>query len=282
MLDRNILQDCLLAIGAISHTEITEVISEIYYENLKDLPSDRIERAFKAIIIDGKFPKIGQIRELATGITADRDWHTIVAVASGTLKTATISGISAIALVTAVTSAGLLDRSQNYSPTEVVDKTTIALKKIQFCDNPITLREVRKDWTRLVSVPQLASALAPAAVEITLATKHVVPDFNYPIDDDFSHRAAAMIRCIRDKGSVSIAWLPIIAEYPAAQKREVMEAIEQNNWITPAFQESKLYRKYQSTAEAMREIDEVGINQTIDSVRNLSKTFDKQNAIINN
>ena len=39
---------------------------------------------------------------------------------------------------------------------------------------------------------------------------------------DFSIRTASMIRCIRDKGSVSPAWMPIIERFPAAKKREVI------------------------------------------------------------
>ena len=263
MLDRHVLEDCLAVIGVISHTEITEMISEIYYENLKDLPSDRIEAAFKSIVIDGKFPKIGQIRELATGITADADWHTIMAVASGTIKSATISGISAAALLKAVTNAGLPDRYENYSPQNVVDKVTIALKKISFCDDPYTLREIRKDWAKLVSVPHLDNALPPADVEITLVDRELPINLEHPVDVGFVHRTASMLRCIAAKGYCSPAWIEDIDKFPAARKREIMEAIEINNWTTPALKETKLYRKYQSTAKAMRQIDEAAINEAI-------------------
>lgn len=247
MLDRHILQDCLLAIGSISHTEITEVISEVYYENLKDLPSDRVEAAFKLIIVEGKFPKIIQIRELATGIFADRDWHTIVSVASGTTKSATISGISAIALTTAT----------------ATNSTLAALKKISFCDDPYTLREIRKDWTKLVSIPQLGTALPPADVEITLTVKTSSENFDYPTDDDFSTRAASMLRCIREKGSISPAWLPIIDKFPAARKADILAVVEENGWLTAEIKDSKVYRKYQSTAIAMREINEAEIDRAI-------------------
>lgn len=222
MLDRDVLQDCLLVIGVISHTEITEAISEIYYENLKDLPSDRIEIAFKSIVIDGKFPKIGQIRELATGIVADADWHTIMAVASGTTKSATISGISAIALTTAT----------------ATNSTLAALKKISFCEDPYTLREIRKDWTRLASMPRIETALPPADATITLVAQTSDRNFEHPADDDFSVRTAAMIGCIREKGAVATAWLPIIDKFPTARKREIMAEVEANNWLTPALKDS--------------------------------------------
>lgn len=251
MLDRHVLEDCLAVIGVISHTEITEMIAEIYYENLKDLPSDRIEAAFKSIVIDGKFPKIGQIRELATGIVADADWHTIMAVASGTTKSATISGISAIALTTATATTG----------------TLVALKKISFCEDPYALREIRKDWTKLAAMPRLETGLPPADVEITLSPKTTNTNFEYPTDDNYSVRTASMIRCIREKGSISLAWMAIIDRFPAAAKREIYDLAKANKWVTPQIKNTKEWRRYETIAAAMREIDESAINDIIQESR---------------
>lgn len=253
------LQDTLnlIATVCLKKIEVTDLMLEWYEDGLKDIPVDIFNQAAKYFYNLKQFPTVKDFQEF--GITPDADWHTIMAVASGTTKSATISGISAIALTTATATSSIL----------------AALKKISFCDDPFQLREIRKDWNKLTSIPRIESALPPADVEITLVVKTASNDFEYPADDDFSIRTASMIRCIRDKGSVSPAWMPIIERFPAAKKREVLDAVEANNWVTPALKESKLYRKYQSTAEAMREIDEAAINETIASVRNLSKTFDK-------
>lgn len=251
MLDRDVLQDCLLAIGAISRTEITEMISEIYYENLKDLPSIRVEAAFKLIVVDGHFPKIGQIRELATGVAEGGDWHIIMAVANGTAKSGTISGISAASLMTATATNSVL----------------AALKKISFLDDAYSLREIRKDWTKLAAVPRLETALPPAAVTLTLRADPIATDFHYPSDDDFTARTAAMIRVIREKGSVATAWLAIIDEYPTAKKREVLDAIAANNWSTPALKKSSFYEKYRLTFESSSPLSERVIQIEIDAQR---------------
>jgi hypothetical protein len=258
-LNLTILTDCLDVVCAIHGKQQTEMMTEFYHQALEDLDDQIVTSAFKKVLDEKYFPTPARIRELATGITADADWHTIMAVASGTAKSATISGISAIALTTATATSSIL----------------AALKKISFCDDPYTLREIRKDWTKLASIPKLESALPPADVEITLAVKTNSNDFEHPTDDNFSIRTASMIRCIKEKGSIAPAWMPIIDKFPAAKKREILDLVAANNWITPALQESKLYRKYQTTAEAMREIDEAAINETIKSVRDLSKTFDR-------
>ncbi len=253
------LTDCLDVVCVIHGKQQTEMMTEFYLQALGDLDDDLVTKAFRVVIDERYFPTPARIRELVTGITIDADWHTIMAVASGTTKSATISGISAIALTTAT----------------ATNSTLAALKKISFCEDPYALREIRKDWTKLASMPRLETALPPADVTITLTVKSASNDFEYPADDDFSVRTASMLCCIKEKGSVSPAWLPIIDKFPAAKKREIMDAIENGGWITPILKESKLYRKHQSIAEAMREIDEAAINETIASVRNLSKTFDK-------
>jgi len=250
-LELSTLIDCLDVVCLIHNKERSEIMTEIYFESLGDLDDDLITKAFRSVLDERYFPTPARIRELATGIVADADWHTIMAVASGTTKSATISGISAIALTTATATSSIL----------------AALKKVSFCDDPYRLREIRQDWSKLASISRLDSTLPPTDVEITLTVKTATNNFEHPADDDFTFRTASMIRCIRDKGSISPAWLPIIDQFPATKKREVLDAIEANNWHTPELKESKLYRRYQTTAEAMREISETEINQAILSSR---------------
>lgn len=245
------LQDTLNLIATVcaKKIEVTDLMIEWYKDGLEDISIDIFNQAAKYFYNLKQFPTVKDFQEFGT--TADADWHTIIAVASGSQKSATISGISAIALTTATATSSIL----------------AALKKISFCDDPYTLREIRKDWTKLASIPRLESALPPVDVEITLTIKTASNDFEYPTDDDFSIRTASMICCIRDKGSVSPAWMPIIDKFPAAKKREVLDAVENNDWVTPGLKDSKLYCKYQSTAEAMRSINESQINDLIADAR---------------
>jgi hypothetical protein len=252
------LVDCLDALCSVTGKRQTEMMTEMYFEALSDLDNDLVTKAFGLTLDDRNFPGPARIRELVVGVTADADWLTIMAVANGSKKSATISGISAIALTTATATGSIL----------------AALKKISFCDDPYTLRELRKDWTKLVSIPRLDTALPPADVQITLVVKTDPCSFEHPTDDDFSVRTASMLRCIKEKGCVSPAWMPIIDKFPAAKKREIMDKVEENGWITPALTQSSLYRKHQSTAEAMREIDEAEINGIINAERKVAMAAD--------
>ncbi len=227
------------------------MMAGFYFEALADLDDALVTKAFKVTIDERFFPTPARIRELVTGVTADADWLTIMAVANGSKKSATISGISAIALTTATATGSIL----------------AALKKISFWDDPYALRELRKDWSKLVSIPRLETALAPADVQITLVVKVAPGSFEHPTDDDFSVRTASMLRCIRDKGCVAPAWIAIVDKFPAARKREILDGVAAKGWTTPALTQSSLYRKHQSTAEAMREIDEAEINAAIEIER---------------
>lgn len=260
-LELSTLIDCLDVLCTIHSKQCTETMTTFYFKALADLDDALVTDAFRLTLDDRNFPGPARIRELVMGVTADADWLTIMAVANGSKKSATISGISAIALTTATATSSILS----------------ALKKISFCDDPYTLRELRRDWAKLVSIPKLDTALPPADVEITLVVKTEAGNFEYPADDDFSVRTASMLRCIRDKGSVAPAWIAIIDKFPAARKREILDKVAEKGWITPALTQSSLYRKHQSTAEAMREIDEAEINAAIDAERKVVMAADFDN-----
>jgi hypothetical protein len=246
----------------------TDIMSRAYHQALGDLPESAVVDTAQTLLDDRYFPTPARIRELTTGVTVGADWHTIVAVASGSKTSATISGVSAAALITATTTSGTAAHSAtNSSMSEAPDPVAAALRKIAFCDDPFALRAIRKDWVELVSVPPVGTALPPADVVITLTPKAAQIDREYPADLDYKFQTAAMIRCIKEKGSVSAAWMPIIDRYPAARKAEVMEFIESNGFKTPALEASSLYKKYLSVGEAMRELNETEINGIINSER---------------
>jgi hypothetical protein len=268
LLSLDVMAECLELLCNQHGKKQTEIMNKAYHKGLKDLDEATVVDTMTTLLDDRYFPTPARIRELVTGVVVGADWHTIVAVASGAKKSAIISGISAMALVTATTTSGLGTESpSNANPSEKPSKVASALRKIAFCDDPFTLRAIRKDWIELVAVPPIGNALPPADVEITLTPKEAKIDHEYPADLDYKFQTAAMLRCIKEKGSVSAAWMPIIDRYPAARKAEVLEFIEASGFKTPALEASPLYRKYLSVGEAMREINESEINGIINSDR---------------
>lgn len=259
------LSECLEAVCAVHNRSFNNKIIEIYFFRLGDLEDSAVMEAFSTVLDERNFPTPARIRELVTGIVPDADWHEIMSVVNGSKKSATISGISAEALITATTSAGINSHAvTNAQPSgQLPCKYTAALRKIAFCDDPFTLRSIRKDWTELTAVPPTGKVLLPARVEISLESAADKADIEYPKDLDYKFQAAAMIRCIKDKGSVGAMWVPIIERFPAARKAEVMEFIKANGFITPALEATPLYRKYLSIGEAMREINEAEINEVV-------------------
>jgi len=208
-LELSTLTDCLEVCCSIHSKQQTEMMNNFYFQALGDLDDGLVTVAFGVVIDERYFPTPARIRELVTGITPNTDWQTIMAVASGSQKSGTISGISAIALTTATATNSII----------------AALRKISFCDDHYNLREIRTDWEKLASTPRLGTALPPADVTITLVTQTADNNFEYPTDDDYSVRTASMIRCIREKGYMSPAWLPIIDKFPVAKKREILNLI---------------------------------------------------------
>jgi hypothetical protein len=266
------LTNCLEASCAVHNRKMNDALTKMFFIKIQDLDEGLVTNAFATTLDDRYFPTPARIRELVTGVTSGADWHTIVAVASGAKKTATISGISAMALVTATTTSGLGTESPaNVSQSEAPSQIDAALRKIAFCDDPFTLRAIRKDWDALVAVPPVGNALPPADVEISLTPKAAKVDMEYPADLDYKFQTASMIRCIQDKKAISPAWAPIINRFPAARKAEAMEFAKANGYVTPEIEASSLYKKHLSIGQAMLELNESEINAIINSERKTAK-----------
>jgi hypothetical protein len=268
----SVLADCLEAACVVHNRKMNDKVTDLYFLALGDLDKELVTSAFATTLDDRYFPTPARIRELVTGVTSGADWHTIVAVASGAKKAATISGISAMALVTATTTSGLGTESPaNASQSEAPSQIDAALRRIAFCDDPFTLRAIRKDWDALVAVPPVGNALPPADVEISLTSKAAKVDMEYPADLDYEFQTASMIRCIQDKKAISPAWVPIINRFPAARKAEVMEFAKANGFVTPEIEASSMYKKHLSIGRAMLELNESEINGIINSERKTAK-----------
>jgi hypothetical protein len=261
------LAECLELICSIHQKECSALMLNLYHDRLSDLDDSAVSTAFGQLLDDRYFPTPARIREVVTGVLCGADWFTIVAVANGSKRTATIAGISAVALIQAVAGAGVNQSGTNSSEEAAPSSVCTALRKLAFCDDPFALGRIRKDWDRLVSVPVSHNTLAPADVEISLTPKQAIVNREYPVDYDYRHRTASLIRCIKDKGSVSVAWMPFIESLPANKKLEVMTAIKEMGFVTPAVESSSAYKKYLSVGEAMRAIDESEIGDIIASAR---------------
>lgn len=201
------LIDCLDVVCAIHAKERTEMMTDFYFEALSDLEDRSVTKAFKTIVDDRYFPRPARIRELATGIVHDADWIEILYVASGQKELATISGISDLAL-----------------------KTIGGLRKIAATDEDKT-HYLRAEWLKLVSIPSDPNSLPPATANIRLEpVKNPRPNDTEYVDDDFSIRAASMMRVIKEKGAVSAAWVSIINSFPDGKRREVYHFAESNGY----------------------------------------------------
>ena len=128
-LKKSTLIECLEVVCTIHGKSQTEVMNHFYHEALQDLEEDLVLQAFGAIVDDRYFPRPARIRELATGIVHDADWIEILYVASGQKESATISGISDLAL-----------------------KTIGGLRKIATTDEDKT-HYLKAEWLKLVSIP---------------------------------------------------------------------------------------------------------------------------------
>lgn len=207
-LELSTLIDCLDVVCAIHAKERTEMMTDFYFEALSDLDDHLITKAFKTIVDDRFFPRPARIRELATGIVHDADWVEILYVASGQKESATISGISDQAL-----------------------KTIGGLRKIATTDEDKT-HYLKAEWLKLVSIPADPNSLPPATVIIRLEpVKNPRPNDTEYVDDDFSIRAASMMRVIKEKGAVSAAWISIINSSPDDKRREVYHFAESNGYL---------------------------------------------------
>jgi hypothetical protein len=249
------LIDCLDVVCAIHAKERTEMMTDFYFEALSDLEDRSVTKAFKTIVDDRYFPRPARIRELATGIVHDADWIEILYVASGQKESATISGISDLAL-----------------------KTIGGLRKIATTDEDKT-HYLKAQWLKLVSIPADPNSLLgygsrmgnpsdptpllgygsrmgnpsdptpllgygsrmgnpsdptplpPATAIIRLEpVKNPRPNDTEYVDDDFSIRTASMMRVIKEKGAISAAWVSIINSFPDAKRREVYQFAEQNGY----------------------------------------------------
>jgi hypothetical protein len=265
MLDSEVLKDCLLAMGAIAHIEITELIEEAYYGNLKDLDNKSINKAFSEIISIGKWASVERVRELATGISKNDDWFALMSCVNDSTKTTTISGISEQALIKATAA-----------------RSTIGALRFLVDADSFQISQVRKDWERLVSIAPDPNALPPASVEVSLTLKESPknkpsnwredPDY---LDESFSERAAAMMRQIKIKGAISQAWESIIDGFPAEKRREVYSWAAANNFALLGKPKSKFYQRAIGTAKEVKSIDEIAINSAIRTARG-----NEQNALV--
>lgn len=239
MLSTEKVRDCLEAIGAIAHIRISDMIVDAYHKALKnDFDDKKLLAIFTIVVKKGKWVTTDTLIQMVTGRSEYDDWQIIMSVASGSAKTGIISGISELALIKAtnkITHLGAL----RY----LVDADSYQLSKLE------------KDWRENLFVPMSPNALPPALVEISFQLP--VPAHKDPMtDDDFSARAAAMIRCIQDKKAISAAWIVIIDRFPPEKRREVYDYAAKHGFVVPEATKSKFYQRSIDTARAVTTIDE--------------------------
>lgn len=239
------LKDLLELMGDITHVKVSEPMIFAYLGALESITDEQFAQAAKMIFEDGKFPSVTRIKELAIGGSITADWHKIMSVVNGNQKSAVISGISdrALAIVTSTNSSlgamrWLIDASE------------------------FQISQTRKDWEKLISIPPDPKSLPPAQVTITFEVPPIKID-GEDRDTSYVHRTAATIQCIKDKGAISAAWIPIIDSYPAEKRREIYEYAAANNFASLGNNKSIFYNRSISTAKAMLEIDEQEISRQI-------------------
>jgi hypothetical protein len=252
MIDYKNLRDCLELLSSVSRNKplVTDFMVDFYYESTQAMEDSLFNSAIKHFYEGGKFPTVGDIANFnpeQKKILAD--WFLIMAVVKGNQESAEISGISDLALTT-VTSTN----------------TALGAMRVLIDANDFQTSKIRADWEKAISIPPNPNSLPPAQVTITFEVSSIKID-GEDRDSNFIHRTAAMIRCIKDKGAISAAWVPIVDCYPAEKRKEIYDFAAANNFAVTGETKSVFYKRSLSTAQAMLSIDETAINSLIAETR---------------
>jgi hypothetical protein len=252
MIDRDNLKNCLELLSSVSYKKpsVTEFMIDFYYDSIERMDSNFFDEAIKYFYEEEKFPTVQDILQFSPEkANLINDWFLIMSVVNGTQKSAVISGISASCLAT-VTSTN----------------SSLGAMRWLIDASEFQISQTRKDWERLTSIPPNPKSLPPAEVTITFEAPAIKVN-GEDRDSNFIHRTAAMIRCIKDKGAISAAWVPIIDNYPAEKRKKIYDFAVANNFTVLGETKSLFHKRSISTAQAMLSIDEQHINQQIAEIR---------------
>ncbi len=211
MINLEALNDCLQLVGAIHHIKITPQLVETYQQALEDIDEKQLAQAFRVLIDEAKFPTPARIKELAGVHSTSDDWYQIMSVIQESIKSATISGISAAALIKITSSNGI--RS--------------ALLKIGQTEDSYQLNRYRSDWLKEVNKPNPSNTIAPASVAITLEVPRYQQDVNYPTDDDYSVRTASLIKLLRSGEIKPSTVVNCSTRFPVKRIEEIAAAMQE-------------------------------------------------------
>lgn len=228
MIDYKNLRECLELLSSVSRNKppVTDFMVDFYYESTQGMEDSLFNSAIKHFYEGEKFPTVGDIANFnpeQKNILAD--WFLIMSVVNGSQKSAVISGISATCLAT-VTSTN----------------SSLGAMRWLIDASEFQISQTRKDWEKIIKISLDPKALPPAQVTITFEVPTIKVN-GEDRDSNYTHRTAAMIRCIKQKGAISAAWIPHIDSYPAEKRREIYDFIITNNFPTLGDSKSKLYQR---------------------------------------
>lgn len=208
---RETLIDSLNLLATVSprKVEISELMIGIYEDDLSNLNKSDFDRAIKHFYNCRIFPTAREILEIATGSDFGEDWQKIASVARQSTKEETISGLSYSALLKITSTNGM--RS--------------ALSAIARADN-IQLASYGRDWQQAVKKIDL-TGLPPSDEIISLEVPSSQKDNHYPVDTDYSVRAASLVRLLNNREIKTGTARAMCAQFPQVKKAEVMAVVEE-------------------------------------------------------
>jgi hypothetical protein len=126
------------------------------------------------------------------------------------IPSATISGISAAALIKVTSCNGI--RS--------------ALLKLGQIEDNYQFNRYRSDWLTEINKPTGNRRIAPAPVFVTLEIPRAEQDIEYPTDDDFSIRTASLIGLLRSGELKPSTVVTLSANFPVVRIEQITLALE--------------------------------------------------------
>jgi hypothetical protein len=257
MLDRANLENSLNLISAIleyNSPEVTDFMIDFYMDKIEEISEVLFDKVITYFYDSKKFPTPSDFLEFETRQALDTEWFSIMAVVSGSQKSALISDAAARALVTIASSHSVLGALLKFAQ----------IKQ----DDHFTTREYRKQWEKQCLLPAGVNAIAAAKVLITLEVSANPVAGDGECDKSFNARTAAMIRCIKEKKSVSIAWMGIISKFPIEKQEQVMLVVSQNNFTVAEV--AGRFSNLRAMANFVNQFDEAAINKEIAICRELA------------
>jgi hypothetical protein len=210
LITKEMLIDALNLLAAVSlkKIEVTNSMITLCWEDLRTLQQEDFNRAIKHFYNCRIFPVAREILEIAIAADFGEDWHKIASVARQSTKEETISGLSYSALLKITNTNGM--RS--------------ALSAIARADN-IQLSAYGRDWQQSIKKIDL-TGLPPSNEIISLEVSSSQKDIDYPVDTDYSVRAASLIKLLNKREIKTSTAIAMCSRFPEVKKAEVMAVVE--------------------------------------------------------